>query len=275
MQKLRTDAFTQGSSIPADRHSLRASAAPCTLALRCALAAREILPRRSHRCFPAVRHLSFGTCKSNSGASSLIVRRRIYCESFCLDLMASTTPQSAIAYSRLDEKSRPKPGLKFPGELPLPIRPIIWSLASTAPLSPPHDPARSGGILRLCSAGSRHRIAMARSSLPSAISTVSLGNGCDPLFAGQAAARPPSSRSCRMAKMPCHGMAGEWLDGSIDHRLDWFHLNRRIKWLWNAVYHTLGLGGLDAETRFRRYSRALKSIRWNLWHYADPGMPAG
>jgi len=62
-------------------------------------------------------------------------------------------------------------------------------------------------------------------------------------------------------------MAGDWLESNLEHRLDWFHLNRRIKWLWNAVYHTLGLGDLDAETRFRRYGRALKSIRWNLWHH--------
>jgi hypothetical protein len=62
-------------------------------------------------------------------------------------------------------------------------------------------------------------------------------------------------------------MAGDWLSGSMEHRLDWFHLNRRISWMWKAVYHTLGLGGLDAETRFRRYGRALRSVRWNLWHH--------
>ncbi len=37
--------------------------------------------------------------------------------------------------------------------------------------------------------------------------------------------------------------------------------------MWSAVYHTLGLGDLDAETRIRRYSRALRSVRWNLWHH--------
>jgi hypothetical protein len=62
-------------------------------------------------------------------------------------------------------------------------------------------------------------------------------------------------------------MPGDWLKGNLEHRLDWFHLNRRIKWLWNAVYNTLGLGDHDAETRFRRYGRALKSVRWNLWHH--------
>lgn len=62
-------------------------------------------------------------------------------------------------------------------------------------------------------------------------------------------------------------MAGDWLSGTMEHRLDWFHLDRRISWMWKAVYHTLGLGDLDAETRFRRYGRALRSVRWNLWHH--------
>lgn len=62
-------------------------------------------------------------------------------------------------------------------------------------------------------------------------------------------------------------MAGDWLSGTMEHRLDWFHLNRRISWMWKAVYHTLGLGDLDSETRFRQYGRALRSVRWNLWHH--------
>lgn len=64
-----------------------------------------------------------------------------------------------------------------------------------------------------------------------------------------------------------HRMAGDWLSGTMEHRLDWFHLDRRISWMWKAVYHTLGLGDLDAETRFRQYGRALRSVRWNLWHH--------
>jgi hypothetical protein len=64
-------------------------------------------------------------------------------------------------------------------------------------------------------------------------------------------------------------MADDWLSGSMEHRLDWFHLNRRISWMWRAVYHTLGVGDLDPETRFNRYRRALRSVRWNLWHHGQ------
>ncbi len=62
-------------------------------------------------------------------------------------------------------------------------------------------------------------------------------------------------------------MAGDWLSGTMEHRLDWFHLNRRISWMWKAVYHTLGVGDLDPEMRLNRYRRALRSVRWNLWHH--------
>src|SRR5690606_14028414 len=55
--------------------------------------------------------------------------------------------------------------------------------------------------------------------------------------------------------------------GTMEHRLDWFHLNRRISCMWKAVYHTLGLGDRHAELRFRQYGRALRSVRWNLWHH--------
>lgn len=62
-------------------------------------------------------------------------------------------------------------------------------------------------------------------------------------------------------------MAGDWLSDSMEHRLDWFHLNRRISWMWKAVIHTLGVGNLDPDTRYNRYLRALRSVRWNLWHH--------
>lgn len=66
-------------------------------------------------------------------------------------------------------------------------------------------------------------------------------------------------------------MAGDWLSGFMEHRLDWFHLNRRISWMWKAVVHTLGVGNLDPDTRYNRYRRALRSVRWNLWHHGRSG----
>ncbi len=31
-------------------------------------------------------------------------------------------------------------------------------------------------------------------------------------------------------------MAGQWLNGRVEHRLDWFHLRRRIQWLGRSIY---------------------------------------
>ncbi len=62
-------------------------------------------------------------------------------------------------------------------------------------------------------------------------------------------------------------MAGQWLNGRVEHRLDWFHLRRRIEWLGRSLYWTINYGDADSEAKMTRYRRNLRSVRWNLWHY--------
>jgi hypothetical protein len=62
-------------------------------------------------------------------------------------------------------------------------------------------------------------------------------------------------------------MAGQWLNGRVEHRLDWFHLRRRIQWLWRSIYWALDYDEPAFKERFARYRRNLRSIRWNVWHY--------
>ncbi len=101
-------------------------------------------------------------------------------------------------------------------------------------------------------------MAIARFSPPPAISTVLPGKVRS---AFREASPATSLTSCRMAKTLCRmTVSGRALAGLV-------HLNRRFKWLSNPDYHTLDLGDLDAETRFRRYNRALKVIRWNLFDH--------
>ena len=61
-------------------------------------------------------------------------------------------------------------------------------------------------------------------------------------------------------------MAGQWLNGRVEHRLDWFHLRRRIQWLGRSIYWTIDYGEPAYEQRLARY-RNLRSVRWNVWHY--------
>jgi hypothetical protein len=62
-------------------------------------------------------------------------------------------------------------------------------------------------------------------------------------------------------------MAGQWLNGRVEHRLDWFHLRRRIERLGRSLYWTINYGDADSEAKMTRYRRNLRSVRWNLWHY--------
>jgi hypothetical protein len=62
-------------------------------------------------------------------------------------------------------------------------------------------------------------------------------------------------------------MAGQWLNGHAEHRLDWFHLRRRIQWLARSIYWAIDYNDTDHEERLARYRRNLRSVRWNVWHY--------
>lgn len=53
----------------------------------------------------------------------------------------------------------------------------------------------------------------------------------------------------------------------VEHRLDWFHLRRRIQWLGRSIYWAIHYEDADYEAKLARYRRNLRSVRWNLWHY--------
>ncbi len=62
-------------------------------------------------------------------------------------------------------------------------------------------------------------------------------------------------------------MAGQWLNGRVEHRLDWFHLSRRIQWLGRSIYWAIDYDEPAYEERLARYRRNLRSVRWNVCHY--------
>ena len=56
-------------------------------------------------------------------------------------------------------------------------------------------------------------------------------------------------------------MAGRWLNGRVEHRLDWFHLRRRIQWLGRSIYWAIDYDETAYEQRLARYRRNLRSMR--------------
>ena len=62
-------------------------------------------------------------------------------------------------------------------------------------------------------------------------------------------------------------MARQWLNARVEHRLDWFHLSRRMQWLGRSIYWTIDYDEPAYEERLARYRRNLRSMRWNVWHY--------
>jgi hypothetical protein len=62
-------------------------------------------------------------------------------------------------------------------------------------------------------------------------------------------------------------MAGQWLSGRVEHRLDWFHLRRRFQWLARSIYWAIDYGDPNYDERRSRYRRNLRSVRSNVWHH--------
>ncbi|WP_169741602.1 ISKra4 family transposase [Beijerinckia mobilis] len=62
-------------------------------------------------------------------------------------------------------------------------------------------------------------------------------------------------------------MAGQWLNGQVEHRLDWFHLRRRMEWLGRSLSWTIDYADPDSQTLQATYQRSLHSVRRNLWHH--------
>jgi hypothetical protein len=52
-------------------------------------------------------------------------------------------------------------------------------------------------------------------------------------------------------------MVGQWLNGRVEHRLDWFHLHRRIQWLGRSIYWAVDYYEPNFEERLARYRRCV------------------
>jgi hypothetical protein len=65
--------------------------------------------------------------------------------------------------------------------------------------------------------------------------------------------------------------AGQWLNGRVEHRLDWFHPSCRIQRLGRSIYWAIGFDEPAYEERLARYRGNLRNVRWNVWHYGKSG----
>ena len=55
-------------------------------------------------------------------------------------------------------------------------------------------------------------------------------------------------------------MAGQWLNGCVEHSLDWFHLRRRIEWLRRSIHWAVDYGDRDGMAKLTRNRRNLRSV---------------
>ncbi len=60
-------------------------------------------------------------------------------------------------------------------------------------------------------------------------------------------------------------LPGRWLGSEQHHRLDWFHLCRRIERIGGALYYLPRIGSEKFRDRMRVYYRDLRRIKWRLW----------
>ena len=61
-------------------------------------------------------------------------------------------------------------------------------------------------------------------------------------------------------------MLGQWLDPTVKHRLDWWHLYRRIEKMRLGLIYLPIISDADRRQRYRSASRAIDHIRWTLWN---------
>jgi hypothetical protein len=66
-----------------------------------------------------------------------------------------------------------------------------------------------------------------------------------------------------------HGMRtmlGQWLDPTVNHRLDWWHLYRRIEKMRLGLIYLPIISDADRRQWYRTEARAIDHIRWTLWN---------
>ena len=61
-------------------------------------------------------------------------------------------------------------------------------------------------------------------------------------------------------------MLGRWLDLTVKHRLDWWHLYRRLEKMREGLIYLPRVPGEEAGGRLRAEAWGVEHIRWTLWN---------
>jgi hypothetical protein len=61
-------------------------------------------------------------------------------------------------------------------------------------------------------------------------------------------------------------MLGRWLDPTVKHRLDWWHLYRRLEKMREGLIYLPLVPGEEAGGRLRAEAWGVEHIRWTLWN---------
>jgi hypothetical protein len=61
-------------------------------------------------------------------------------------------------------------------------------------------------------------------------------------------------------------MLGRWLDPTVKHRLDWWHLYRRLEKMREGLIYLPLVPGEEAGSRLRAEAWGVEHIRWTLWN---------
>jgi hypothetical protein len=61
-------------------------------------------------------------------------------------------------------------------------------------------------------------------------------------------------------------MLGRWLDPTVEHRLDWWHLYRRLEKMRQGLIYLPFIPGDETGDRLRIEAWGLEHIRWTLWN---------
>ena len=61
-------------------------------------------------------------------------------------------------------------------------------------------------------------------------------------------------------------MLGRWLDPTVEHRLDWWHLYRRLEKMREGLIYLPFIPGDETGDRLRVEAWGIEHIRWTLWN---------
>jgi hypothetical protein len=61
-------------------------------------------------------------------------------------------------------------------------------------------------------------------------------------------------------------MLGQWLDPTVEHRLDWWHLDRRLEKMRDGLVYLPSATDAEWHHRLRGEAAAIEHLRWTLWN---------